>query len=617
MQIAGRQWAAAFATAVLLHAGVLSAVLWHAPSERVRHVAPAHVRVSLGAAAGTSDGVSVAAPEVAEAGLATAGEVIAASSAEGWTPAVPEPPTLRPIGAAAVRAIESVRVAFDAAPVDPADSTLVEPPDAAPVEPEDSTLVEESLPVESAPATSVEATRDAEVAEAARLEESSPMTPVDVSPSIEAEAVRAIELIRVAFGASPVEPADSTLVEESLPVESAPATSVEATRDGEVAEAARLEESSPVKLVDASPSIEAAAVQAIESVGAALDASPVEPADSAPIEESVPVEHSQVKPAEVLPGVEFADVAPIEESPPVKPVDAPLAVEPAEAKPTDAMSARELAEAAPVRTSTRVDPAVDAVRVGTSSPVEPVRAEPMPASLAGEPNEETLIGPRLAVESAQATSVEALPPGETAGVIPVEVAVIRQAVPATQLDPPADLVVANSAPLVSREPERFDSARAPMMRQPSRERRRESRRAAAIPDPAPQGQPVARARSTPDGRVETGSSYSVAGAATPTGGSAPRANTDYLALVQAWLEKHKEYPFRARLRREEGTAVLYFVVDRDGRVRDSELRQSTGHALLDREVLAMIERAQPLPRVPGDPNSVPLELIVPVRFRLR
>ena len=367
MQIVGRQWAAAFATAVLLHAGVLSAVLWHAPSEGVRHVASAHVRVSLGTVVGTSDGVSVAASEVAEAGLATAGEVIAASSAEGWTPAVPEPPTLRPIGAAAVRAIESVRVAFDAAPVESADSTLVEPAD--------STLVE---------------------------------------------------------------PADSTPVEESLPVESAPAKSVKATRGAEVAKAARLEE-----------------------------------------------------------------------SPPVKPVDAPLAVEPAEAKPTDAMSARELAEAAPIRTSTRVDPAVDAVQVGTSSPVEPVRAEPMPASLAGEPNEETLIGPRLAVESA------------------------------------------------------------------------------------------------------------VAGAATPTGGSAPRANTDYLALVQAWLEKHKEYPYRARLRREEGTAVLYFVVDRDGRVRDSELRQSTGHALLDREVLAMIERAQPLPRVPGDPNSVPLELIVPVRFRLR
>ena len=609
MQIAGRQWAAAFATAVLLHAGVLSAVLWHAPSEGVRHVAPAHVRVSLGAAAGTSDGVSVAAPEVAEAGLATAGEVIAASSAEGWTPAVPEPPTLRPIGAAAVRAIESVRVAIDAAPVDPADSTLVEPADSTPVE--------ESLPVESAPATSVKATRGAEVAEAARLEESSPMTAVDVSPSIEAEAIRAIALIRVAFDASPVEPADSTPVEESLPVESAPATSVEATRDGEVAEAARLEESSPMAPVDASPSIEAAAVQAIESVGAAFNASPVEPADSAPIEESVPIAHSQVTLAEVSPSVEFADVAPTEESPPVMPVDASLAVEPAEANPTDAMSARELAEATPIRTSTRVDPAVDAVQVGTSSPVEPVRAEPIPASLADELTGETSIGPRLAVESAQATSIEALPPGETAGVIPVEVAVIRQAVPATQLDPPADLVVANSAPLVSREPERFDSARAPMMRQPSRESGRESRRAAAIPSPAPQGQPVARARSTPDGRAETGSRYDVAGVATPTGGPAPRANADYLALVQAWLEKHKEYPYRARLRREEGIAVLYFVVDRDGRVRDSELRQSTGHALLDREVLAMIERAQPLPRVPGHPNSVPLELIVPVRFRLR
>ena len=40
-------------------------------------------------------------------------------------------------------------------------------------------------------------------------------------------------------------------------------------------------------------------------------------------------------------------------------------------------------------------------------------------------------------------------------------------------------------------------------------------------------------------------------------------------------------------------------------------------ALLDEEVEAMIERAQPLPRMPADMAHAQLEIVVPVRFSLR
>lgn len=102
-----------------------------------------------------------------------------------------------------------------------------------------------------------------------------------------------------------------------------------------------------------------------------------------------------------------------------------------------------------------------------------------------------------------------------------------------------------------------------------------------------------------------------------TAGGRPGETVDYMATLQAWLEKHKEYPRRARLRRQEGTALLYFVMDRDGQVLEHRIERTSGYALLDREVAAMIERAQPLPRMPASMNRPRLELVVPVQFFLR
>lgn len=102
----------------------------------------------------------------------------------------------------------------------------------------------------------------------------------------------------------------------------------------------------------------------------------------------------------------------------------------------------------------------------------------------------------------------------------------------------------------------------------------------------------------------------------PSGG-VPGEEADYLARVRAWLERHKRYPSRARLLRQEGTALLYLAMDREGRLQAYEVRQSTGHELLDRALVAMIRRAQPLPRMPDSMTRSRLEVIVPVEFVLR
>lgn len=476
MQIAGRHWAAAFGTAVLIHAGLALAVLSRAPETDVGRAAPAGIRVSLGAPAGTPESVSVAGSEVAAAPAATAREVADVPSTAAGMPAASELPALQPIRAAEIRAIESVGAGF---------------------------------------------------------------------------------------GASPVAPTESTPIAETIPVESAQVTSVEVASGVALAEAAPSQVPSPVTLVDASPSIKAVEIRAVESVNAGLDAVPVVPAEPTPIEEPLPVESAQVTSVEAASGVELAEAAPFEEPSPAKLADLSPSVEPAKAQVTDGMPALESGETVPSTTSPRLDPAFAA------APVEPKESAPIEEPLPVDPAGVTFVETPRAVEPAKETWVEASLPGERASVMPVEVPEMRQAVPVARVGPPS------------------------------------------------RTQAVARTPSTPDGRAATGTVDGVAGVATSIGSAASPVQPDYLMRVQAWIEKHKEYPYRARLRREEGTALLYFVVDRDGRVRDYELRQSTGHALLDREVLAMIERAQPLPRARGHLNPVALEMIVPVRFSLR
>ena len=139
----------------------------------------------------------------------------------------------------------------------------------------------------------------------------------------------------------------------------------------------------------------------------------------------------------------------------------------------------------------------------------------------------------------------------------------------------------------------------------------------AMDAPATQVAAVAPSAPGAGGRAGTQASLNAGSADDTTGGGMPGQTADFMTQLQAWLEKHKEYPRRARMRRQEGTALLYFVMDRDGQVLRHRLEQSSGHDLLDREVIAMIERAQPLPKMPDTMGEPRLELVVPVQFFLR
>ncbi|MDB5405626.1 MAG: tonB protein [Rhodospirillales bacterium] len=88
-------------------------------------------------------------------------------------------------------------------------------------------------------------------------------------------------------------------------------------------------------------------------------------------------------------------------------------------------------------------------------------------------------------------------------------------------------------------------------------------------------------------------------------------------LLSSHLEREKRYPRVSQQRHEQGTVMLRFTMDRGGQVLAASIERGSGFAALDREVLELIRRAQPLPPLPAEVAAGQLELIVAVQFALR
>ncbi len=98
----------------------------------------------------------------------------------------------------------------------------------------------------------------------------------------------------------------------------------------------------------------------------------------------------------------------------------------------------------------------------------------------------------------------------------------------------------------------------------------------------------------------------------PSGGS--EGPDTWHARVLGRLNAVKTYPASARARRQQGTVLVRFTVDRRGQVLGAALEKGCGFALLDREALALPRRTSPLPPPPDDVPGERIELVVPVEF---
>lgn len=100
-------------------------------------------------------------------------------------------------------------------------------------------------------------------------------------------------------------------------------------------------------------------------------------------------------------------------------------------------------------------------------------------------------------------------------------------------------------------------------------------------------------------------------------GGTPRIARSWETDLVKHLQAYKRYPSEAQSRGEQGVVLLGFSVDRNGHVLSHHIIHSSGHADLDAEVMAMIERAQPLPPFPASMTQAQLDFTVPIHFSLR
>ncbi|GGB78298.1 TonB family protein [Glycocaulis alkaliphilus] len=96
-----------------------------------------------------------------------------------------------------------------------------------------------------------------------------------------------------------------------------------------------------------------------------------------------------------------------------------------------------------------------------------------------------------------------------------------------------------------------------------------------------------------------------------------RALADHDGLVLAALANARRYPPRARINRVEGAVGVMFEIDRNGRVRESAVTQSSGSGELDRAALDQIARAAPFPPAPESVHWHTRRYVTEIRFSLR
>jgi protein TonB len=117
----------------------------------------------------------------------------------------------------------------------------------------------------------------------------------------------------------------------------------------------------------------------------------------------------------------------------------------------------------------------------------------------------------------------------------------------------------------------------------------------------------------------------VATSAAPTPAAPTPGTSDIPASIRlSWqkavvshLSRFKRYPDAARARGIQGVVKVEFKIDREGRLLDSRVVQSSGSPTLDAEALATLQRANPLPAPPAKAAETTFYLVLPIHFRIR
>lgn len=89
----------------------------------------------------------------------------------------------------------------------------------------------------------------------------------------------------------------------------------------------------------------------------------------------------------------------------------------------------------------------------------------------------------------------------------------------------------------------------------------------------------------------------------------------YLGKVRDIIEYNKEYPARARMRRQQGVVEVSFLLNGDGRAHDVTLVSGSDSRILDQQSLELVRRLR-FPEPPPELASEPISVTVPIHYSL-
>ena len=91
-------------------------------------------------------------------------------------------------------------------------------------------------------------------------------------------------------------------------------------------------------------------------------------------------------------------------------------------------------------------------------------------------------------------------------------------------------------------------------------------------------------------------------------------NQNYLKEVLKRIEKHKYYPYIARLNEEEGKVKVSLTIDKTGQLKEVRVLESSGYIHLDRAAIKAVKKASPFPKPPSGRETT---ISVIINFRLK
>jgi protein TonB len=196
----------------------------------------------------------------------------------------------------------------------------------------------------------------------------------------------------------------------------------------------------------------------------------------------------------------------------------------------------------------------------------------------------------------QAQTIDEVPPDRE---IPPEVATVPPDVEPAVALPPERAVVAREETPAPRPVKRTEPRVAePRKVAPARAERRVAER--------PRAQPP-----SPSSAARQGGSSGIAS----DPGAARAVAAAYGRKLNALIAAQKRYPAAAERQRLSGRAIVAFTVSRSGAVIAQSIASSSGHAILDQELMAMLRRAAPsFPALPPEIPGASKRFTLPMTF---